>query len=273
MVENLDKQYRDLRQQYSILLSNNQATEASQLRNEIQELRNKIEKILQQNSTTSGSCEEYSPKIDISLMINHFPSNEDTDGNEDGQIYDMVIEDENANDPNDPELDQECVFPFEEDINVDDFTSLPPPTENESEVSQSVVGQTISGVSSYFKSALNYVGLSPTQEGMDEVPIPKPVESSDSLLAEFPVMQTNWYYRQQARILRFYQNFFARVNPSNQEVRATHDYVHISKILKRGNTFTLQFTNSAPEDYTSPNASSIVELFTRLVKNLIVEGN
>ena len=190
LVENLDKKYRELRQQYSVLLSNNQTTEAATLRNEIQELRNQIEKILQQNSTTSSSCEEYSPKIDISLLINLSPH----DANEDGQIYDMVIEDEKEPEGPNEELDNDCVFPFEED--VDEFTSLPPSSENENdEISQSVVGQTISGVSSYFKSALNYVGLSPTQEGMDEVPIAKPVEPTDSLLAEFPVMQTNWYYR------------------------------------------------------------------------------
>merc|ERR1712137_940657 len=71
------------------------------------------------------------------------------------------------------------------------------------------------GVSSYMRSAMNLVGLSPTETGLDE----RFTDSTDRLtdrrpIAEYKVIQTNWYYRQQTRLLRFFRIVLFGFTPS-----------------------------------------------------------
>jgi len=70
---------------------------------------------------------------------------------------------------------------------------------------------------------------------------------------EFEVTQTNWYWRQQKRILRFASDKFFRLNPETRELRAAHKYSAIEKITRNGNDMTLFFKDSSPPEYYQSN--------------------
>jgi len=48
---------------------------------------------------------------------------------------------------------------------------------------------------------------------------------------EFRVIQINWYWRHQDRILRFFKEEFTRIEPKTHTIRETHQYKDISQVV------------------------------------------
>jgi len=84
---------------------------------------------------------------------------------------------------------------------------------------------------------------------------------------EIVVIHTNWYYKQQVRILKFYFEEFVRIHPITKQVKATHKYSQVEKITIRGNTyFVLYFLPQLeipPEYYEAKERDVIVELIIK----------
>lgn len=157
-------------------------------------------------------------------------------------------------------------------------TAIPTPVPG-NDYQLSYMGQTLEGiergvvgVSSYMRSAMNLVGLSPTDTALDE----RFTDSTDRLtdrrpIAEFKVIQTNWYYRQQTRLLRFFQNCFVRVHPITDAVRSVHSYSDVTKVATFGaSTFALEFEDAPQEYYQSAFTNSIVELLRERIPDQAV---
>jgi len=120
------------------------------------------------------------------------------------------------------------------------------------ETSKWVMKSAISSFSSYLSwNSPEVVSTSPPKEYKDD---------KGSNYAEFEVMQINWYWRQQKRILRFSKDRFLRINPYSKELRAMHYYRTIQEIVITGKTFmTITFNDSsAPEYYQSIDLDKIV---------------
>jgi len=118
------------------------------------------------------------------------------------------------------------------------------------------VSTAISSVSSYLTwNTPEVVSTSPPKEYKDE---------RGSGYAEFEVLQINWYWRQQKRILRFSKDRFLRINPYTKELRAVHYYRTIQDIVVAGKTFmTVSFTDSStPEYYQSVDLDKIITVLT-----------
>jgi len=79
---------------------------------------------------------------------------------------------------------------------------------------------------------------------------------------EFEVIQVNWYWRQQKRILRFSHDKMFRLNPFTKDLRAVHKYSNIQKITITGTTFmTITFSDgNQPEYYQSGDMETIVKV-------------
>jgi len=125
------------------------------------------------------------------------------------------------------------------------------------------MGSAISSVASYFNwNALPPKLSSAPKEYKDE---------KGSNYIEFEVIQINWYWRQQKRILRFSSDKFLRLNPFTQELRAVHKYHSIQTIVVHGKTFmTISFNDeSQPEYYQSIDIESIVEILTSKAKPFV----
>jgi len=120
----------------------------------------------------------------------------------------------------------------------------------------------MSGVGSALSSAASYF----TWGNPAKIPHdPKLEYKSDNL--EFEVIQTNWYWRQQRRLLRFLMDQFARINPLTHEIRSVHRYKDIDRVIITGKTIlTIKFNDgSQPEYYQSVDIENIVEVL--LVKS------
>jgi len=112
------------------------------------------------------------------------------------------------------------------------------------------VGSAISSVANYFASTPSSISSSSSNE------------SKSFVYVEFEVIQINWYWRQQRRVLRFSNDKFFRLNPFTKELRAVHKYLTIQRIIITGKNFmTISFTDqNQPEYYQSEKISDIVQV-------------
>jgi len=80
------------------------------------------------------------------------------------------------------------------------------------------------------------------------------------------VIHTNWFWKQQIRLLRFNDEEFMRVHPTTNEVKEVHRYTQVDKITITGNTFMIIYfvptLAISPEYYESKERDLIVELIT-----------
>mmetsp|Transcript_29143 Transcript_29143/g.49823 ORF Transcript_29143/g.49823 Transcript_29143/m.49823 type:complete len:329 (+) Transcript_29143:22-1008(+) len=153
----------------------------------------------------------------------------------------------------------------------DELIIIPPGSPTEEHLDLGIMGQTLEGlersvvgISSYMRSAMNIVGLSPpTEQSLDSPD--HPLARKKRILGEYKVIQTNWYYRQQTRILRFFPEYFARVHPLTDSVRSTHDYTSIEEVKEiQPKEFMIQYKDGSPsETYQSPNTSEIVAFLNK----------
>jgi hypothetical protein len=77
---------------------------------------------------------------------------------------------------------------------------------------------------------------------------------------EYEVIQVNWFWRQQKRLLRFSSENFFRLNPFTREIRAVHKYSTIEELVITGKTFlSISFNDSSPtEFYQSADIERII---------------
>ena len=83
----------------------------------------------------------------------------------------------------------------------DELIIIPPGSPTEEHLDLGIMGQTLEGlersvvgISSYMRSAMNIVGLSPpTEQSLDSPD--HPLARKKRILGEYKVIQTNWYYR------------------------------------------------------------------------------
>jgi len=115
----------------------------------------------------------------------------------------------------------------------------------------------ISGVSTAVSSVMNYFSWGSS-------PITMEPHKEFKEFAEFTVIQINWYWRQQKRILRFLKDRFSRLNPFTNELRVTHKYSTIKSISVTGKTFmTINFNDeSLTEYYQTVDTDQIVQIIT-----------
>jgi glutaredoxin len=116
------------------------------------------------------------------------------------------------------------------------------------------------GVSSVISSSVSSFLPWKTSTEASTSPLKEYKDERGSNFDEFEVMQINWYWRQQKRILRFSGDRFLRINPYSKELRAVHYYRTIQDIIITGKTFmTMSFNDaSPPEYYQSVNMDKIV---------------
>jgi len=69
----------------------------------------------------------------------------------------------------------------------------------------------------------------------------------DENVSELPVFRTNWWWREQKRLIRFESTVFSRVDPKTNSLRASFDYSDIKQITVDGTTATIRFWNSSTE--------------------------
>merc|ERR1712137_583490 len=65
--------------------------------------------------------------------------------------------------------------------------------------------------------------------------------TENSKILEFPVIQTNWYWRQQKRILRFTEDGIEKVHPITNEIRSKRAYSALESLVVTNGIF-LNFT-------------------------------
>jgi len=107
-------------------------------------------------------------------------------------------------------------------------------------------------VGSAISSVANYLTATPSE-------IPPSINKSPSYI-EFEVVQINWYWREQKRILRFADDKFFRLNPFTKELRSVHKYFTIQRIIITGNNFmTISFNDDCqPEYYKTDEMDNMV---------------
>jgi len=77
------------------------------------------------------------------------------------------------------------------------------------------------------------------------------------------VIMTNWYWKQQIRILRFEKTVYKRIHPKTLDVKQTHKYKDIKLINISGNTiFKIHYGDINPDYYESINRDKILHEFT-----------
>jgi len=86
---------------------------------------------------------------------------------------------------------------------------------------------------------------------------------------QFELLMTNWYFRQQLRIFRFYPKAFCRIHPRTGDVRASRPYTDflLVEVLDTVNLI-FQYHNSSP-DYLSGSPSDIKAIQAFLSKQNI----
>lgn len=117
--------------------------------------------------------------------------------------------------------------------------------------------------SSTSSSSTTSTGISPPKEYKD---------AKGSSYSEFEVMQINWYWRQQKRILRISKDRILRINPYTKELRAMHYFRNIKEIVVSGNTFmTIYFNDSShPEYYQSVDLDLILSKLTEKASPTVI---
>eukprot|EP01124_Arcella_intermedia_P015426 TRINITY_DN21922_c0_g1_i1.p1 TRINITY_DN21922_c0_g1~~TRINITY_DN21922_c0_g1_i1.p1 ORF type:complete len:328 (-),score=111.90 TRINITY_DN21922_c0_g1_i1:84-1067(-) len=111
----------------------------------------------------------------------------------------------------------------------------------------------------YFESTVNswynWIGKNPSNT---------PVQSSQDDFQDVVVIHTNWFWKQQVRILRFYEHYFNRIHPNTLNVKETHPYKEVDKITITGNTYFIIYflpsSKKAPEYYESKDRDAIIEI-------------
>lgn len=140
------------------------------------------------------------------------------------------------------------------------------------------VGSAISSFSSYFSwsNPINNTSITATNSQDHSnaiVSSPNLKENKDGTnYTEFEVIQINWYWRQQKRILRFANDKVFRLNPFTKELRAVHKYTNIEKItVTEKNFITIFFNNETqPEYYQSQEMETILSVILSKTKHLSI---
>jgi len=94
--------------------------------------------------------------------------------------------------------------------------------------------------------------------------IPKEYTSFDiEQSKEFEVIQINWYYRHQKRIIKISKEGYSRLDPVTRNVRIEHKFIDISKIsLDKNNVLIIYFnSNQSPEYYIPKNLNEFINAF------------
>ena len=84
---------------------------------------------------------------------------------------------------------------------------------------------------------------------------------------DFDVVHTNWYWRNQKRKFRFYDDEFVRIHPTHMDIRATHKYATIDSIRRFDPTsICISYNDSSSPDWivaTEDDISAIIEVIRR----------
>jgi hypothetical protein len=87
---------------------------------------------------------------------------------------------------------------------------------------------------------------------------------------DFDVVHTNWYWRNQKRKFRFYDNEFVRIHPTHMDIRATHKYSTIQSIRRFDATsISISYNDSSSPDWlvaAAEDISAIIEVIRRKSK-------
>lgn len=121
----------------------------------------------------------------------------------------------------------------------------------------SAVGQAVASVSGFIQPPLSDSNPKQFKDARGEFYI------------EYEVLQLNWYFRYQPRLLRFSKDKFVRINPQTKEVRALHRYNQIMKIIVNGKTLMIiKFKDPAiqPECYES---NFLEQILNTILKNSV----
>jgi len=87
----------------------------------------------------------------------------------------------------------------------------------------------------------------------------------DESVIEFNVIHTNWYWRQQTRVLRLTKDHILRIHPKYGDVRAAQKYDEISKVVvKNKDYFILYYKESSPDYFRAP--SNAIEKIVSTIK-------
>lgn len=82
------------------------------------------------------------------------------------------------------------------------------------------------------------------------------------LKAEFWVVQVNWYYRRQSRVLQFFERIFRRINPINNTVRAVRPYSDIKSFLWEAekDSLTITYSDHSKDFFETTQGQAITEI-------------
>jgi glutaredoxin len=91
----------------------------------------------------------------------------------------------------------------------------------------------------------------------------KQTDKDDSVI-EFSVIHTNWYWRQQTRVLRLTKEHVLRIHPKYGDVRAAQKYDDINKIVVKNKEYLIMYYKESSPDYFRVTSAAIEKIVSTI---------
>eukprot|EP00029_Vermamoeba_vermiformis_P005876 TRINITY_DN215_c0_g1_i1.p1 TRINITY_DN215_c0_g1~~TRINITY_DN215_c0_g1_i1.p1 ORF type:complete len:579 (+),score=239.80 TRINITY_DN215_c0_g1_i1:128-1864(+) len=86
----------------------------------------------------------------------------------------------------------------------------------------------------------------------------------DDTVIEFSVIHTNWYWRQQTRVLRLTKEHVLRIHPKYGDVRAAQKYDEINKIVVKNKEYLILYYKESSPDYFRATSAAIEKIVSTI---------
>lgn len=91
----------------------------------------------------------------------------------------------------------------------------------------------------------------------------KQSDKDDSVI-ELSVIHTNWYWRQQTRVLRLTKEHVLRIHPKYGDVRAAQKYDEINKIVVKNKEYLIMYYKESSPDYFRATSAAIEKIVSTI---------
>lgn len=91
----------------------------------------------------------------------------------------------------------------------------------------------------------------------------KQTDKDDSVI-ELSVIHTNWYWRQQTRVLRLTKEHILRIHPKYGDVRAAQKYDEINKIVVKNKEYLILYYKESSPDYFRATSNAIEKIVSTI---------
>jgi hypothetical protein len=86
----------------------------------------------------------------------------------------------------------------------------------------------------------------------------------DESVIELSVIHTNWYWRQQTRVMRLTKEHILRIHPKYGDVRAAQKYDEISKIVVKNKEYLIMYYKESSPDYFRATSAAIEKIVSTI---------